>query len=98
LKTGGIILAMMEDFAFEEETISLSPDALLVIASDGITEAMNERSEQFGETRLVEVIHANRHRSAEEVIEAIVSTAKVHAASAVQSDDMTVVVVKRSAS
>lgn len=95
LKTGGIILAMMEEFEFAEETISLSPNSLLVIASDGITEAMNERSEQFGEARLVDVINANRTRSAEEVIEVIVTAVKLHAGGAVQSDDMTVVVVRR---
>jgi sigma-B regulation protein RsbU (phosphoserine phosphatase) len=95
LKTGGIILAMMEEFAFAEETISLSPHSLLVIVSDGITEAINERAEYFGEERLAEVISANRTRSAAEMIEAIVGAAKLHAGGTVQSDDMTVVVVKR---
>lgn len=95
LNAGGIILAMMEDFPFEEESVTLSPDSLLVIASDGITEAMNTQMEQFGEARLVDVIRAHRERPAGEIIDAIVGAAKTHAGAAPQSDDMTVIVMKR---
>ncbi len=95
LKTGGTILGMMENFPFEEETIPFTPDALLVIASDGIAEAMNQHAEQFGEQRLAAVIREHRHRSAAGLIDAIINAVNSHTAGAVQSDDMTIVVVKR---
>lgn len=97
LKTGGIILAMLEDFPFVEETVSLAPNSLLVIASDGIAEAMNARSEQFGEPRLTAIVQDNRDRTSAEVIDAIIDAVKSHAGTAVQSDDMTLVVIKRKA-
>jgi sigma-B regulation protein RsbU (phosphoserine phosphatase) len=94
-QTGGIVLGIMEDFSFEEETISLKKDDVLVIYSDGITEAMNDREEQFGERQLGAVIKKHRNNSAEELIEKIISAAKKHAGSYPQSDDMTIVVLKR---
>ena len=52
-KTGGIVLGIMEQFPFEEETISLKPGDVIVIYSDGVAEAMNAQDEQFGEERLI---------------------------------------------
>lgn len=98
LTTGGIILAMMEDFPFVDESVTLPPGALLVIASDGITEAMNEAGEQFGQARLVEIIQSARERPAGEIVDAIIAGVNMHAGGAAQSDDMTVVVLRRTAS
>ena len=95
LKTGGIMLGMMETFPFEEETVQLESAALFVLYSDGIAEAMNPKQEQFGEQRIAEVIRAHRNLPAAEIIDALMHAAKAHAGTAPQSDDMTIVVVKR---
>ncbi len=95
LKTGGIMLGMMETFPFEEETLLLSDNALFVMYSDGIAEAMNTNQEQFGEQRVAEVVQAHRHLPATEIVDALMRAAKTHAGAAPQSDDMTIVVLKR---
>ena len=95
LKTGGIMLGMMETFPFEEETLPLNSAALLVMYSDGIAEAMNPNQEQFGEQRIAEVIQAHCRLTAADIVDALMRAAKTHAGTAPQSDDMTIVVVKR---
>ena len=95
LKTGGIVLGVMEKFPFEEETITLGEDDLLVIYSDGIAEAMNEREELFGEEQIERVIRRHQKGSAAEIIDHIVAAARAHAGKYPQSDDMTIVVLKR---
>lgn len=95
LKTGGIMLGMMDSFPFEEEVVALDGSSLIVMCSDGIAEAMNPDQEQFGEQRIEQVIQENRHLSATEIVGALMRAAKLHAGLAPQSDDMTIVVVKR---
>jgi sigma-B regulation protein RsbU (phosphoserine phosphatase) len=95
LKSGGIMLGAFEDFSFDEETVPLKPGDLLVISSDGISEAMNSDLELFGEERLQAIIASHRSDSPNEIIDNIIAAVKVHAGSHPQSDDMTLIVVKR---
>jgi sigma-B regulation protein RsbU (phosphoserine phosphatase) len=95
LSTGGIILSIMDSFPFEEETVSLQPADTLVIYSDGIPEAMNSNHEMFSEERLCELILRHHALPATQLMDAIVAEVKTHAGPHPQSDDMTLVVVKR---
>lgn len=95
LDKGGIPLAMMNEFSYEEGAVELQPGDLIVMYSDGITEAMNAAEEQFTEKRVLEVLRACQHESPEHVLEQLTKAAKQHAGSTPQSDDMTVVVIKR---
>src|SRR5712675_725405 len=47
LETGGIVLGLFETARFEEETVTLRPDDLIILFSDGVTEAMNPDNEEF---------------------------------------------------
>lgn len=95
LKTGGIVLGIMEYYPFEQESIVLQPGDVMVIYSDGVAEAMNAQQEQFGEERLIGVIKKNRRRDAPEIIEYILSAVKLHTGDYPQYDDMTLLVLKR---
>lgn len=95
LKTGGIPLGMLGEFTYEEESISLEPGDTLVIYSDGVTEAMNKNGDQFGEERLASVLASCVNETVESIIGRIVDSVKQHAGSTPQSDDVTIVVVKR---
>lgn len=95
LKTGGIPLGMLGDFTYEEESTSLDPGDILVVFSDGVTEAMNSDGELFGEARLASVLSETVNDSPELIIDGIVRAVKTHAGSTPQSDDVTIVVVKR---
>jgi phosphoserine phosphatase RsbU/P len=96
LKIGGIPLGMLPDFSFEQECVPLEDDSILVAYSDGVTEAMNAQEEMFGEERIAAVIDQNKHASATEIIDHLVSAVKTFAAGHPQSDDITVVVMRRS--
>lgn len=95
LKTGGLVLGILEDFPFEEEVIPFNPGDLLVLYSDGITEAINSREEEFGQHRLEAVVKKHQEDSAGEIIEKIIAAVKLHVGDSPQIDDMTLVVIKR---
>ena len=95
LSTGGILLGIMNDFPFEEKTVSLNEDDVLVIYSDGISEAPNAEREQFGLQRLEEVMKKNHQKPAAQIQEAILSAVLIHLGQVPAVDDMTLVVVKR---
>jgi phosphoserine phosphatase RsbU/P len=95
LKVGGIPLGMLPDFSFEQESVPLEDDSILVAYSDGVTEAMNVQEEMFGEERIAAVIDQHRLAPASEIIDHLVSAVKTFAAGHPQSDDITVVVMRR---
>lgn len=95
LSTGGIMLGMLEDFPFQEDSVVLNPGDIMVVFSDGVTEAMNGDQVQFGDARLREVIIAHSNEPASSLLNSIVDSVRLHVGAAPQMDDITVLVVKR---
>jgi sigma-B regulation protein RsbU (phosphoserine phosphatase) len=95
LKTGGVVLGFVEAFPYSEAKITLNKGDLLVLYSDGITEAMNEREEEFGEQRLAQTIHEYIAEPAESIIDHILGNVRKHSATLPQLDDMTLLVIRR---
>ena len=95
LGTGGVVLGILEEYPFEEATVAFKPGDLLVIFTDGISEAINSAMVQFGEKGIEEVIRINRSRSAEGIRDSIISAVRSHADGVAQADDITLVVVRR---
>ena len=94
LKGGGIPVAMLEDFTYEEQSVMIHPGDVVVIFSDGIPEAFDKNENEFGEERLLQVLQSRERKSANEIADAIIEAATAHAAGVAQADDMTLVVVK----
>ncbi len=78
----------------EEESIPLESGDLFLFFTDGVTEAMNDRSELFGDDRLRGILEENSNLSMEELRERMVDEVFNFAGGAVQHDDMTMVLVK----
>ena len=95
LEEAGIALSFLEEFSYDEGIISFNPGDILVIYSDGITEAMDAGDEEFGEDRLLELISQNLNESAAGLVDKIITTVNRHAGERHQMDDMTLVVIKR---
>jgi len=95
LDKGGLIVGIMPSVPYEEEKIPFNSDDLLVIFSDGVTEAMNAAEEEFGEKKLIDLIIKNRHELPENLIDIIINNVKIFTSGQAQSDDITVVIVKR---
>ena len=95
LKTHGLALGIQEDVHYQRDKISLKPGDRLLIYSDGITEAMNENLEEFGEKKLVEVVQKYKGNSADEIIKKILENVNLHVGQALQNDDRTIILVIR---
>jgi serine phosphatase RsbU (regulator of sigma subunit) len=95
LETGGVVLGVMEDFVFEEETVSLREGDVLVIYSDGVTEAMDRDEVEFGEDKFYDLVASHRDDPASALIGRTFEAVNKHTGDHPQSDDMTMVVVKR---
>ncbi len=76
------------------EKLTLKQEDMLVIYTDGITEAMNPSREQFGEGRLLAAIKKYGHLTAQEFTEALDREIHEFTAGALQNDDITLVAIK----
>lgn len=95
LAEGGLILGAMPTMtAYQEQEVSLGSGDLLILYTDGVTEAMNASgTEEFGEDRLIKVLLEHRKLPAKEIKQVIIQSVKQFAGP-VQSDDLTLVIVK----
>jgi sigma-B regulation protein RsbU (phosphoserine phosphatase) len=59
---------MFRDTRYHEYYLTTEPGEILVLYTDGVTEAHNSRGEEFGRDRLAEAVKANRHLGARELI------------------------------
>lgn len=96
LDATGLLMGVMADTEYSEQHVTLEPNDILVLYTDGITEAMNQQGELFGLDQLIEVISLNRQRTAQDLLDSILQNIKKHAKDAAQSDDITIVIIKRS--
>jgi len=94
LEKGGIVLGMLPDFPCEEGEVELKKGDLLLIFSDGVTEAENLLEDQYGETRLLEYIKKIRPLSAEQMIDSLYQEVTGFAGQKTQDDDITIVIIK----
>lgn len=97
LKGGGIIMGLFASARYEAFEAQLNPGDVLVMYSDGVTEAMNAAGDTFDEDRLLETLRVNRHRSAAEIVQAVTRSVAGFVGSAPAADDLTLVVVCRPA-
>jgi len=95
LITGGMLLGSFPDSQYEQDITIMEKGDVLILFSDGITEAMNKDNKQFGEEKLIEIIKNNREVDPKSLIEKIISSVKEHAGTTPQFDDMTLMIIKR---
>ena len=92
----GVPLGVMEGYSFDaQEERTMAPGDILTLVTDGFFEARDASGEDFGTSRLGEVIRASRDRSAAEIIAAMYAAVDEFTAGAPQADDLTAVVVRR---
>ena len=95
LKGGGPVLGIIPDIAYTEYHEELHPGDMLVVYSDGVTEANNPAGEEFDVSGLTETVIPARGDSAHTVIERINDAVQTFTAGAPQSDDITLIVARR---
>ena len=95
LAAEGIPIGFLSDFDFGTSgPVELKKGDILLIGTDGIWEAEDEREEMFGKQRLYDIVDGNRDKSAEEICRIIVDSVVDFCRPKKPEDDITVIIIK----
>ena len=94
LPASGTPLGILDEPGFSEETCTLESGDVVAMYTDGITEAQNAHGEEFGVTRLQEVLKNSGQLPAEEIARRLVTAVQTFASGQPQFDDMTTVLLR----
>lgn len=94
LRPTGMVLGVSEQAQWKQKIVKLRPGDLLILYTDGITEAQNPQGAFFGEERLLDVALANIGCSARQLLEAMLAEVHHFVGDAPQ-DDIALVVIRR---
>ncbi len=89
----GVPLGLMSG-EFGEEGLSLSSGDILALYTDGVTEAMNQRREEFGQDRLAAIVEKNRTLAPQQLLPAITTAILQFCTRTPQHDDLTLIIIK----
>ncbi len=95
LSKGAAALGLLTDLSVTEQTVNLQPGELMVVYSDGLTEARSEDGEFFGRHRLLEILTTLRGIPAEDAGRCLLDAHEEFVGEAEPSDDLSMVVVRR---
>jgi len=96
LTEGGIVLGPTSEAHYARGFIKLHPGDGVIMVTDGITEAVNETGEEYGEKRVLDYVRDHIGRlSARELVSGLLESVAEHAAEDLYTDDRTVVFVRR---
>ena len=94
LQAGGIPLGVQENVPYESGTVTLQSGDWLVIFTDGVIEAENDRNEEYGEARLMTMLHANVAVTPSVLLNTILLDLDRFVGNAPQHDDVTLMLLK----
>jgi phosphoserine phosphatase RsbU/P len=99
IKPNGLAIGMTDGELFEnninETKLKLEKGDMLILFTDGIVEAVNNRGDQYGDRRLERMIYFHHTKSAEEMVDQIIHDVEKFTDGARQHDDMTLLVIKQ---
>ena len=94
LSIGGIFIGSMP-WDYESDTVYLEKDDLLILYTDGLVEAMNDKKEEFADERLTEILSKNTSKSSNQILKKITTSVDKHIKNGKLDDDFTLVVIKK---
>ena len=94
-KSNNICMGVTEGFPYQESTLQLEKGDMLVTFTDGVTEACDPDNNLYGEERLEALLATLKGNTAQQVTSAIDNAVNAHANGAEQSDDITIMAIKR---
>ena len=93
LESHGMLAGILEDAAYGSDTLPISPNDLLVLFSDGITEAMSDSSKMFRARGIMDTVKDHQNETARQVADAITDRLKAHTGG-IDDDDRTLAVIR----
>ncbi|MBV8207708.1 MAG: SpoIIE family protein phosphatase [Acidobacteria bacterium] len=94
LTVGGPVLGALPEAEYLQESVALDPGDVIVMFSDGVTEAEDALGNEFGEERLVALATAHRGRPAQEIARAVLRAVSEFTGGKPPADDITVAIAK----
>ncbi len=94
LEADGPVVGLLRVAPYTEQAITLEPGDLVLLYTDGISEAMTHDDEEWGEERLIAAADCCKHESADTILNKLFADADAFTAGAEQHDDMTMLVLK----
>ena len=95
LSRGGLIMGPYPKAKYERGFVFFEKGNLVVLYTDGVTEATNTVGEEFGTDRIKEIVEKNRESSSKELCDLIFKAVEDHTEAAPPNDDRTVVILKK---
>ena len=87
-------LGLFPEVALDEQSVGLPSDSLLLMYTDGVTEAMDRDGQLYGLERLHTVLRAERRRSAQDICDSAWDAVRTYSGAAAPRDDVTLVAVR----
>ncbi|MGH9398941.1 MAG: PP2C family protein-serine/threonine phosphatase, partial [Thermoanaerobaculia bacterium] len=95
VESTGVPIGILPHATWREETLTLAHGELIAVYTDGLTEAGNEKDEEFGLGRLAECVRQGARRPVQQLCDVILSDVADFASGMPQYDDQTLLVVRR---
>jgi len=96
LDTGGIPLGILPEVAYQTGNVILGAEDILVVFTDGVVEAVNARSEEYGELQLIQLVESGAATAPTELVRRLLASLDAYVGNTPQHDDMTCLLLKRS--
>ena len=90
----GIVLGVVQYPVYTNSQVQLEPGDTLIVYTDGVNEAMNEKKELYGEDRLLNFTRGEEEKSVSEITSDICASIHQHAGNEPQSDDITILALR----
>ncbi|MCI5158181.1 MAG: HAMP domain-containing protein, partial [Candidatus Electrothrix sp. AUS1_2] len=90
----GPVVGGMPGMVYKDITVNLKPGESIFLCTDGVTEAMNEEEQLFGDARLLEEFTRMKDNTCQEVVESILHEVRMYAGKAPQSDDIAMMMIR----
>jgi len=94
LETGGMIVGLFPHANYEQEEIRLNAGDLLAVYSDGVSEALNSAGDEYGDSRIQDVVSPNWLEPSDAVLQLLLRSVRAFAQDAPQNDDVTALIVR----
>ncbi len=95
LTDGGIPLGFIPQSVYSESYIAIEKGDILIVFSDGVTETLDENENEFGDSRLEELIRQNKNLGSREIIKKIIDSLQEFSVGNPAPDDITMIILKR---
>jgi phosphoserine phosphatase RsbU/P len=94
LEAGGPVVGLLEFAPYEQEAVQLQSGDIVVVFSDGVSEALDRAGEEFGDSRLQAVIEGCQDQPPGVIVEQVIAAVQEFSTGAPQSDDITAMAIR----